>query len=157
MSMIHAADTHAPNIARRRLLRPYAIAVVILGLVLIGRGAWEIPAVVDFARHGVAVDARLAGFTVVADGRGRFSRYANVRYTTLDGRQIAATTEDRVSPTEHAPGERLRITYLSTDPRRVRLTETAGAVDFWTWFLFGLGSTVGLAGLVWLWRLRRPS
>lgn len=150
------AITRTPNTAGATATSPqvWAILVIVLGLLLTGRGVWDMVQVYDFAAHGVATEGRLTGITSVNEGRGRTGYYARVRYTA-DGKSIAATTEDRIDPAKHRIGDTLQLSYLSTSPERVRTAATAGKIGFWPWLILGLGLPITGGGLFWLLRARR--
>lgn len=151
MTMTRTAT--APISPRRRQWRSYAACVVALGLLFLGRGAWDAVEVTQFALHGIVTDARVVGITIVPEGRGRMGRYARVRYVVADGKPIIATTEDRVDNLKI--GDALRVSYLSTDPESVRQAADAGTLGAWSWLTLGLGLVISLTGVLWLRHLRR--
>ena len=140
--------------ARRRWWNSPAILVVILGLVLVGRGGWDMIEAIEFANHGVTAEGQLVGINSVREGRGRVGHYAEVRYVVA-GKSIQALAEDRFEPAGHRLGEKLSVFYLSTEPQRVRLS--ADGIGFWPWFILGLGIAVGGGGLAWMLRPRRQA
>ena len=142
------------TVRQRSSWTTYAVLVVILGLVLIGRGGWDMVEAIEFTNHGVGAEARLVGINSVREGRGRVGHYAEVRYVAA-GKSVQAITEDRIEPAGHRLGEKLQVFYLSSDPQRVRLV--AGSIGFWPWFILGLGTAIGGAGVFWLLRLRRQA
>lgn len=154
ISTSSTASVAGSSASRRPWWSSSAILVVGLGLLLIGRGTWEMGQALPFATGGATAEAQVIGITSVHEGRGRMARYADVRYV-FAGRSFRAVTEDRIADADVRPGARVTITYLPADPRRVRLN--GGSVGFWPWFTFGAGIVVSLAGLAWLLhRQRQP-
>jgi len=152
MTMLQTTGVTTSNPQRRSQASTYAVLVLILGLVLIGRGGWDMVQALEFASHGVATEGRMVGINSVHEGRGRMGHYAEVRYVVA-GKPVQAITEDRIVPAEHRLGAKLQVFYLPGDPQRVRLS--AGTIGFWPWFILGLGIAIGGAGAFWLLRLRR--
>jgi hypothetical protein len=152
MTMPQTASTAGSRPRQQSAAGTYAILVILLGLVLVGRGGWDMVQALQFVSSGVATEARLVGINSVHEGRGRMGHYAEVRYVAA-GKSMQAITEDRIVPGDHRLGAKLQVFYLSGEPQRVRLS--AGGIGFWPWFILGLGSAIEGAGLFWLLRLRR--
>ncbi len=148
------ATTRASSAANANRPQVWAILVTVLGLLLIGRGAWDMAQAITFAAGGVATEGRVTGVTSVNQGRGRVAYYARVRYA-VDGKSMAATTEDRVERDQYKVGDVIRLSYLSSEPERVRTADTAGKIGFFAWLILGLGLAIGGGGLYWLLRVRR--
>jgi len=148
MAMARAPNTTATS------PQVWAILVIVLGLLLTGRGVWDMVQVYEFATGGVATEGRVTGIMSVNEGRGRTGYYARVRYV-VDGKSISATTEDRIEPAKHKIGDTLPLSYLAANPERVRTAATAGKIGFWPWFILGLGLVIDAAGLFWFLRTRR--
>jgi hypothetical protein len=152
MSMPQTTGATGSRPQQRSTAMTYAVLVIILGMVLVGRGAWDTVQALEFTSGGVATEARLFGIRSEREGRGRVGHYAEVRYVVA-GKSMQAVTEDRIVPAEHRLGETLRVFYLPGEPQRVRLN--AGGIGFWPLFILGLGTLIEGAGLFWLLRLRR--
>ena len=152
MAMPQTTDATASGAQQQSSARVYAVLVIILGLALVGRGAWDTVQALEFTSSGVATEARLFGIRSEREGRGRVGHYAEVRYVVA-GKSVQAVTEDRIVPAEHRLGEKLQVFYLPGEPQRVRLD--AGGIGFWPLFILCLGTLIEGAGLFWLLRLRR--
>jgi|GEM_PF-6301415 len=135
--------------------RSWGIAMLVLGLVILGFVGWRAKAAFEFATGGVAIEGRLTGIESVAGGKGRTLYYARLRYRSGDGELRDAVSENRITPAEHRIGEVLKITYLAADPARVRLAAGAGAAALADWFLGPIGLLLFGAG-AWL-AARRPA
>ncbi|HKU99435.1 MAG TPA: DUF3592 domain-containing protein, partial [Vineibacter sp.] len=119
------ATTKASGTGAANQPRVWAILVILLGLLLAGRGVWDTAQALEFAASGVATEGRMTGITSVNQGRGRVAYYARVRYV-VDGKSMAAVTEDRIEPDQYKIGDTVRLSYLSSSPERVRTADTAG-------------------------------
>lgn len=148
------AATNASTTSTANRPQVWAVLVIVLGLLLTGRGVWDMTQAFEFAAGGIATEGRLTGITSVNQGRGRVAYYARVRYVA-DGKSMAATTEDRIEPDQYKIGDTVRLSYLSTSPERVRTADTAGKIGFFAWLALGLGLAIGGGGVFWLVRTRR--
>ena len=144
--MTMTAGMTAPTRDQSGRRRNWTAGAAVVGLLLAGRAAWDIGTAVQYTILGVSTEARLVGITHVADGPGRMSHYARVRYVA-DGRPIIVVSANRIAPTDHEIGDMLPVVYLSRWPERVRLADGAGPIDSGTWFSLGLGIATGLWGL----------
>lgn len=128
--------------------------VVVLGLLLAGRGLWDVARAVQFA-SGVDTQARVVGMERVNEGRGRSSRYARVVFADQTGGLTEAETETRVDTDKVRVGQNILVRYLPAAPQRVRIAEGAASPGLVAWLCLLAGAGLVSIGTVLLIRAHR--
>lgn len=116
--------------AQRFWYHDLKVWAVLLGLLLAGRGGWEIARTLHFTASATTVDGQVVSINRVRDAKARsYSHYAFVRFTTPEGQLVEAETEKRIDPETVRVGSTLKVSYIpGNPPTRVRLTDSASDV-----------------------------
>jgi hypothetical protein len=92
------------------------VSVVLVGLILLGLGLFELGSTIAFLARAEQTDARFAGAVARSGGNhGGTFLYPTFQFVTSDGRSVTFASSSGSTGQPYSDGERVRIAY---DPRR---------------------------------------
>ncbi|MBR1132550.1 DUF3592 domain-containing protein [Bradyrhizobium iriomotense] len=120
------------------------VSVVLVGLVLLGLGIFELGATIAFLARAEQTEARFAGAVARSGGNhGGTFLYPTFQFTTRDGRAMTFTSSSGSTSQPYADGERVRIAY---DPGRPEDARPLSFLTLWIAPILLCGAGLLLSG-----------
>ena len=98
------------------------LSVLLVGLILLGLGLFDLGGTVAFLTRAERTEARFAGAVARSGGNhGGTFLYPTFQFTTRDGRVMTFTSSAGSTAQPYADGEQVRIAYDPQQPEGARL------------------------------------
>ncbi|WP_165970160.1 DUF3592 domain-containing protein [Nonomuraea terrae] len=122
-------------------------SAVVLGLVLVAFGGWQLISARRIRARGVRVPGVVIGYKQVAGGGEEPLSRPVFRFTTLEGHELEVTSRTG-EPRGYLPDERIEVLYNPQKPERARIDNAGQRGSTMGWIVTTMGVFVLAVGVL---------